>query len=77
MGANPKKRSAIILSVADEVKKVSYLGAAGPYLAFGDDAKTVVGGTSMVAIALVCFILCQVIAHGLMVLANTMEVQDD
>lgn len=77
MAETPSSEGKIIASVADEVKKLSYLGAAGPYLVLGDEAKTVIGGGTMVAIAMVWFIMCQAVAHGLIALAERMAEQDD
>ena len=64
-------------SIADEIKKVAYLGAAGPYLLLGDKAQTVVGGGIMVAIAVVWFIMCQAIAHAMIAAANAGENDDE
>jgi hypothetical protein len=77
MGESPKKEGRVIRSFTEEVKKVAYLGAAGPYLMMGDQAKSIVGGSAMVAIALVWFIICQVIAHVFIALADRMEAQND
>lgn len=77
MEENKPKESRLVISVADEVKKLSYLGAAGPYLMLGDEAKTVIGGSSLLAIAMVWFIICQAVAHGLLALAERMAEQDD
>ena len=77
MGSKPDHHGVVIRSIAEEVKKIAYLGAAGPYLVMGDQARTVVGGATLVAIALVWFIMCQAVAHFLMVLAEKAEAQDD
>lgn len=74
--ASARKEAKLILSIAEEAKKVSYLGAAGPYLLFGDQAKTVVGASTLIVIALVWFIMVQLIAHALMALAEKMETND-
>lgn len=71
------KEARIVLSIAEEAKKVSYLGAAGPYLVFGEQAKTVVGGGTLIVIALIWFIMVQIAAHAFMALAEKMEAGDD
>jgi len=67
-----RKEAKLVLSIVEEAKKVSYLGAAGPYLLFGEQAKTVVGASTLIVIALVWFIMTQVVAHVLMGLAENM-----
>lgn len=47
-----RKEAKLVLSISEEVKKVSYLGAAGPYLLLGDQAKTAVGASE--SVGLVC-----------------------
>lgn len=76
MEEKPSKKSALIESVAEEIKKVSYLGAAGPYVILGEKDKDVVGGATLLAIALTWFIICQVVAHVLLALARKMEAED-
>lgn len=63
----------LVRSLAEEVKKVSYLGAAGPFLLLGDQAKSIVGGPTVLAIAIAWFILCQAAAHALIAVANAGE----
>lgn len=67
----------LVRSFADEVKKVSYLGAAGPFLLLGDQAKSIVGGAAVLAIAIVWFMLCQVVAHALIAAANAGETDNE
>lgn len=77
MATSPVKQAVVTRSIAEEVKKVAYVGAAGPYVLMGEQAKTIVGGSTLVAISLVWFIMCQVVAHIFMVLADKMEANDD
>ena len=49
------------------------LGAAGPFLLLGDQAKSIVGGPTVLAIAIAWFILCQAAAHALIAVANAGE----
>ncbi len=77
MSEKPKKDRALIRSIADEVKKVAYLGAAGPYLIMGDTTKTAVGAATLITIAIAWFVICQVVAHVLLSLAVKMENEDE
>lgn len=72
MGDKRPKNETVIRSIADETKKVAYLGAAGPYVIMGD--KGVVAGATLVAIALVSFIMNQSLAHFL---ADRVETNSD
>ncbi len=76
MGDKPRKYLELIRSIADEVKKVAYLGAAGPYLIMGDETKSAVGAATLIALAVAWFILCQVVAHVMLSLAVKMENED-
>lgn len=71
-----KGDSAVIKSIAEEFKKVSYLGAAGPYLVFGANARSVVDGATIIVIATVWFIIWQIVAHFLVSLAQKLEVDN-
>lgn len=75
MGEKRPKKETVIRSIADEIKKVAYLGAAGPYVIMGD--KGAVDGATLVAIALIWFLGCQSIAHFLLALADRLEVEND
>ena len=75
MGEKRSNSGTVIKSIADETKKVAYLGAAGPYVIMGEKAGA--DASALVAIALVWFIMCQSLAHFLMVLADKMEVEND
>lgn len=67
----------IVRSIAEELKKVAYVGAAGPYVVLGEASKTVVGGATLIAVSLVWFIICQTVAHLLMALDSKMEETKD
>lgn len=71
-----KNNIGVVRSISEELKKVAYLGAAGPYLVFGESAKTAVTGAELLAIAIGWFIICQTIAHFLVSLAEKMEVNN-
>ena len=53
------------------------LGAAGPFLLLGDQAESIVGGAAVLAIAIVWFMLCQVVAHALIAAANAGETDNE
>ena len=72
-----KGDAGVVRSIADELKKVSYLGAAGPYLVFGASARTVVDGATIIVIATFWFIIWQTVAHFLVSLAQKMEVDSE
>ena len=76
MEEKQKKTEDVIRSIADEAKKLSYIGSAGPYVILGDQAKTVVGASTIVAIAVIWFIIWQFIAHFLLSLAIKVENED-
>ena len=67
----------LVRSFAEEVKKVSYLGAAGPFLLLGGQVKSIVGGATVLAIAIVRFMLCQAVAHTLIAAANAGETDNE
>lgn len=71
MSDTARQRQSVIRSIADETKKVAYLGAAGPYVILGDQVLQETG--FIVAIALSWFIICQCVAHLLLALADRME----
>ncbi|MBK6744694.1 MAG: hypothetical protein IPG66_17745 [Hydrogenophilales bacterium] len=63
----------LILSLADELKKLSYLGTAGMLLLFGNKASQVVDGPTMMVIAIAWYLLMQVIAHILLACADCFD----
>lgn len=77
MADKPKKERALLRSIADELKKVAYLGAAGPYLIIGEGTKTAVGAATLIALAVGWFVICQVAAHLLLSLIERMEYEDE
>jgi len=77
MAEKPKKERALLRSIADELKKVAYLGAAGPYLIMGESTKTAAGAGTIIVLAVIWFVVCQVAAHVLLSLAVKMENEDE
>lgn len=69
-----KKDLTVIRSIAEEIKKVAYLGAAGPYLIMSE--KTV-GAATLVVLAIGWFVFCQVTAHVMLSLATKMENENE
>lgn len=77
MSEKPRKERTLLRSIVDELKKVAYLGAAGPYLIMGESTKTAVGAGNVIVLAVIWFVICQVAAHVLLSLAEKMENEDE